>query len=207
MDAKRIWSVLRRPSYCGLALLLLLALLAGLVGEVVRATPLSPFLRPDGTLDLSAGFSGRIDALGYRLISGPNEPPRFARIGGELLAPDDHWDDRFNPPGLGGEVYALAWDGVQGYLYVGGEFTIAGSVLANNVARWDGTSWSALGSGMEGYYPEVYALAWDDAHGYLYAGGAFITAGGVVANNIARWDGTSWAALGSGTAGIVYALA
>jgi hypothetical protein len=33
----------------------------------------------------------------------------------------------------------------------------------------------------------------------LYAGGIFTVAGGVTASNIARWDGTSWAPLGSGT--------
>ena len=35
------------------------------------------------------------------------------------------------------------------------------------------------------------------ANGDLVAGGQFTTAGGVTANNIARWDGTSWSALGS----------
>ena len=36
------------------------------------------------------------------------------------------------------------------------------------------------------------------ADGSLYAGGGFTTAGGVAANNIAKWDGTtsSWSALG-----------
>ena len=35
----------------------------------------------------------------------------------------------------------------------------------------------------------------------LYAGGAFSTAGGVQANNIARWNGTNWSVLGSGVSG------
>ncbi len=52
----------------------------------------------------------------------------------------------------------------------------------------------------------VYALAVDE-QGNLYAGGYFTTAGGVVANNIARWDGATWYPLGEGMNNSVYALA
>ena len=38
-------------------------------------------------------------------------------------------------------------------------------------------------------------------------GREFDQAGAVAANNIAVWDGNSWAALGSGTDGNIYALA
>ena len=41
----------------------------------------------------------------------------------------------------------------------------------------------------------------------LYAGGCFTTAGGSAANNIAKWNGSSWSPLGSGMNGAVYALA
>ena len=44
----------------------------------------------------------------------------------------------------------------------------------------------------------------------LYAGGSFTTAGGVVANGIAKWNGGGWSALGSGMGGVypyVWALA
>ena len=52
-------------------------------------------------------------------------------------------------PGLGDEWYctALAVD-ASGNLYAGGDFTTAGGVSANHIAKWDGTNWSALGSGM-----------------------------------------------------------
>src|SRR6185436_6679524 len=71
---------------------------------------------------------------------------------------------------------------------------------ASRIAKWDGTSWSPLGSGMNG---SVWALVeHDDGTGpALYAGGDFTTAGGVAANRIARWNGASWSALGSGVAG------
>ena len=83
----------------------------------------------------------------------------------------------------------------------GGQFTMAGGIAANNIARWDGTSWSALGSGVVyaagGYTPGVYCLAVSGST--LYAGGAFDTAGGIAANDVASWNGTKWSALGSGT--------
>ena len=44
-------------------------------------------------------------------------------------------------------------------------------------------------------------------HGDLIVGGAFSSAGGVVTQNIARWDGTSWAPLGVGLSASVRSLA
>ncbi|TAL29479.1 MAG: hypothetical protein EPN93_21525 [Spirochaetes bacterium] len=99
-------------------------------------------------------------------------------------------------------VKALAVDGSCN-LYVGGYFTIAGGSTLNYIAKWDGTSWSALGTGMGA---AVYALEVDGS-GNLYAGGSFTTAGGATANRIAKWDGSSWSALGTGMGAAVYALA
>jgi hypothetical protein len=83
-------------------------------------------------------------------------------------------------------------------------------VSASRIARWNGTSWSALGSGISGLpnFTSVNALT-VLPNGDLVAGGQFTSAGGVSANGIARWDGTSWSALGSGMGGqypSVYAL-
>jgi hypothetical protein len=58
-------------------------------------------------------------------------------------------------------------------VYAGGSFTTADGVAANYVAKWDGSSWSALGSGMNN---GVYALAVSGSE--LYAGGNFMLAGG-----------------------------
>ena len=44
--------------------------------------------------------------------------------------------------------YALAVSGTD--LYAGGYFTTAGGVPANCIAKWNGSAWSALGSGMSG---------------------------------------------------------
>jgi hypothetical protein len=106
--------------------------------------------------------------------------------------------------GMGGiefNVNALAVSG--GTLYAGGYFTTAGGITATNIAQWNGTNWSALGSGISGVGSDggliVFALA--VSGGTLCVGGDFTTAGGVVATNIARWDGSSWSALGSGLSG------
>lgn len=115
---------------------------------------------------------------------------------------NDRWDAGFTGKGLNGKVSALVVDG-SGNLYAGGDFTKAGGVTVNYIARWNGAGWSALGSGMNG---PVSALA-VDSNSALYAGGAFTRAGGIAVNNIAKWNGSSWSALGSGTNGAVNALA
>jgi hypothetical protein len=74
------------------------------------------------------------------------------------------------------------------------------------VLKWNGSSWSDLGSGVLG---NVFALrTFDDGNGSaLYAGGFFSTAGGVAVSRIAKWSGSAWSALGTGTiGGAVYAL-
>jgi len=66
-------------------------------------------------------------------------------------------------------------------VYAGGYFTTAGGSAARNIAKWNGNSWSALGSGMN---DDVKALAASGTD--LYAGGYFTTAGGRVSPYIAR---------------------
>ena len=38
----------------------------------------------------------------------------------------------------------------DGRLVIGGDFTSAGAIPANGVAKWDGSTWSALGAGVDG---------------------------------------------------------
>ncbi|HEX5475879.1 MAG TPA: hypothetical protein VFX12_14560 [Vicinamibacterales bacterium] len=104
-------------------------------------------------------------------------------------------------PGTNGEVDAIAVDGI-GNVYVGGHFTGVGSVPANNVAKWDGNAWSALGAGVNS---NVFALAVSGTE--VYAGGVFTMAGAVAANYVARWDGNAWSPLGTGMDSVLYALA
>jgi hypothetical protein len=87
----------------------------------------------------------------------------------------------------------------NGDLIAGGLFSDAGGVSASSIAKWNGTSWSALGSGI-GPVPsgDKYVFALAEYNGGLFAGGWYATAGGVVANSIARWDGTNWTDLQGG---------
>jgi len=106
-------------------------------------------------------------------------------------------------PGANGTLISATVVGTYGDVYVGGQFTIIGSAIATNIAKWNGSTWSALGSGMNG---GVFSLACDRS-GNLYAGGNFTTAGGMSATNIAKWNGSTWSALGSGMNGEVQSLA
>jgi hypothetical protein len=80
-------------------------------------------------------------------------------------------------------------------MFAGGSFLNAGGVSASRVAKWDGSSWTTLGSGLNN---NVQALA-TDSSGNLYAAGSFTSSGGSLSvNRIARWDGSAWHALGAG---------
>jgi hypothetical protein len=99
----------------------------------------------------------------------------------------------------GSTVNALAVIG--GDLYVGGHFSTAGGAAVANIARWDGTNWSTLGSGLG----TVHALAASGAD--LYAVGQFTSAGGTPANYVAKWNGANWSNLGTGLPADAFAIA
>ncbi|MCP4249993.1 MAG: hypothetical protein GY778_23375 [bacterium] len=85
-------------------------------------------------------------------------------------------------------------------LYVGGSFVTAGGLEVDNVAKWDG-GWSDIaGGGLPDLNDQARALTvHDDGSGpALFVGGSFNEVGGQVVFNVAKWDGQSWSALGSG---------
>jgi hypothetical protein len=102
--------------------------------------------------------------------------------------------------GMDLDVFSLLVSGAD--LYAGGYFTTAGGAPANRIAKWNGTTWSALGSGMNGPVRALALIGTD-----LYVGGDFTTAGGVMTNHIAKWNGSNWSVLGTGMNDTVYALA
>lgn len=90
-------------------------------------------------------------------------------------------------PGLNGPAYCAAVydDGSGLSLYVGGSFSVAGTVRAGNLARWDGLRWHPVIDGVDG---PVYAMTVYDNQ--LIIGGAFHNAGSVAVNNLATYDST-----------------
>jgi hypothetical protein len=114
---------------------------------------------------------------------------------------------------VGGGVQSLVQamvvfdDGSGPALFVAGNFTsVGGNIQAEHVAKWNGSTWSVLGSGLD---DTVISLAvFDDGTGpALFAGGDFMNAGAIAANHVAKWNGTTWSALGSGVNSTVYELA
>jgi hypothetical protein len=124
-----------------------------------------------------------------------------AALSTAALAGNADWINLPGLPALNGQVNGAATD-AAGNLYVGGTFTMAGTNVVNGIAKWNGSSWSALGSGINS---GVGPMAVSGTN--LYVCGQFSTAGGVPANNIAQWNGSSWSALGSGLNGIPYSIA
>lgn len=88
------------------------------------------------------------------------------------------WGADFFPYSAG--VHALVAVGTD--LYAAGYFFTAGGIGIAGIARWDGTKWWAIGSGVNG---RVRALAADE-HGHLFVGGDFTIAGGKVSPFIAQ---------------------
>ena len=82
------------------------------------------------------------------------------------LSPDDvNWDGQFDLPGANNSVFAIALGGSN--LYVGGSFSMIGSVSANRIASWNSLSggWKSLAEGVDG---NVTALAVSGSN--LFAG-------------------------------------
>ncbi len=118
---------------------------------------------------------------------------------------------------IGGAVPLIVLDlhqadlGAGNHLYAAGRFLTMGGVAALNVAEWDGTSWSAMDSGLSrtsGLTQILHMTSWDDGSGEaLYVGGRFNLAGGAaVSTNVAKWDGAAWSSMGDGFDGDVHEL-
>ncbi len=108
---------------------------------------------------------------------------------------NSRWSNAFTVPGVvDGWVYAMTTDGTN--LYVGGDFSVIGGTIANNVIKWNGDKWTSIGEGSEnGITGHVSSLAYVD--GKLFVGGMMRKAGSKSVNGVAYWDGISWNALGN----------
>lgn len=101
----------------------------------------------------------------------------------------------------GGGVYEIVAPATNN-VFIGGRYTNINGTAVAGIAKFDGTNYWALGSGIaHSTAPYVEALTWDSTNNVLYVGGNFTTAGGVTVNNIAKWDPatSTWSALGCGS--------
>lgn len=94
----------------------------------------------------------------------------------------------------GGTPQTMAVDAL-GNLYVGGTFTGMGGVAnTRNIAKWNGSAWSALGTGAAAGTTVGSIVAGPD--GRMYAMGIFPSMGGVANTaNIAAWTGAAWVSI------------
>lgn len=185
-------------------LMLGLLLLNSLAQSVATAQAALPNTST-GSWDPRFGALGPEEAINALAITANGDiyvGGNFVRVAGVDARHIARWDGKSWSAvggGLDDTPRAMVADGNN--LYVIGGFTTAGSVAVNQLARWDGTSWSAVGSGagpLDQYESNGRLEALAVANGQVYVGGNFASYEGVAAINIARWDGTSWSAIGKG---------
>lgn len=169
-------------------------------------------LKADGSLNAASGFSGALSVEGWAVRLDAQRGPIFkpaveapTSIGAQ--AASGQWAKLGATGGtLSNGVAAIAVDGSN--VYIGGYFVNAGGLAAADyIVRWDGANFSTLGNNgvgngsLNGLVDTLVITG-----GVVYAGGDFtnVNDGGVVldaADYLAKWDGSHWSAVGSGTSG------
>lgn len=94
----------------------------------------------------------------------------------------------------------------DGRLVVAGPLFEIDGVAVNNIAAWDGSSWSPLGEGLGTPGLQLTSMLVLPG-GDLVVSGPFTSAGGREASRIARWDGARWSPLGAGLSDPASAMA
>jgi hypothetical protein len=159
--------------------------------------------------------NGRIYAASIATFTNPED---FTSTSGVVQWINGAW----RPAGLNmgsinfGDFFAIAVNGSD--IYVGGNFQeigggpnghggYSGGVIVNDMAHWDGKSWSDAGGGVStpvyngfGSLSEVLTLSFQGQN--LYVGGvfsqiAFGASNQLDAGFVAKWDGTNWFPVGS----------
>ncbi len=169
---------------------------------------LAQALGADGTFLGASAVAGAVDTNAWTLVSdlAAGEPPRFAPAGLAAATPIGPWSAL---GALSDPVLAIAVSGSD--VYVGGSFTNAGGIAeADKIAKWNGSTWSALGAGQtctpliclsDGALKNtVTAIA--ISGGDVFVGGNFLNADDIPeADFIAMWNSSAWSAVGSNGSG------
>jgi len=82
----------------------------------------------------------------------------------------------------------------QGKIYLGGTFSFSG--VLQDIMVYDGVSWEPVGGSLQGGINWVSCM--EVFQDKLYVGGVFHNADGNAGNAIMTWDGSTWAAVGTG---------
>ncbi len=156
---------------------------------------------------------------------GPNPPVLFVgggfnSAGGVTAINIAQWNgSAWSPagPGLPGQsfgtpgvhMFEIFDDGTGPSLFIGGAFTttLQPNQPIRSIARWQNKTFVPVGGGTGTTGGrEVFSLkTHDDGSGEaLFAGGYLTSMGGQVVSGIARWNGASWASVGSGISGGTY---
>ncbi len=176
-------------------------------GAASQNVDLGPRLASDGTFVGAPGVEGSVDMSAWMLTSdvSDGEAPRF--VSREGVAPaaaitPNAWS-ALAATGPNSHVYAVAVSGTD--VYVGGNFYQSAGLPTNAdfIAKWNGSSWSALGGspgGLPAINGVVRAILIDGS--VVYAGGDFYNAGGdAQADGIAVWNGSYWRDVADATSG------
>ena len=171
---------------------------------------------PRSTVAKDGEFSGPVYALTADSKGNLYAGGRFGNLAG-VPATDNvayfngsGWHAMGTGPGQGGGavdsfVRGLTANGTN--VYVGTDsVNIAGIALADHVAKWNGSAWSAMGSnsaGGDGWFPaSTFINALTTSGSRVFAAGSFQNANGdKLADMVAEFDGKAWQPVGSNGAG------
>lgn len=140
---------------------------------------------------ISGSYSIQPTALsgyGTEKVIGVGSPPYVRSISGNLNFTDfDHSSN----------VRINALIEYQGELYCAGEFTSSNGTILNNIAKWNGIEWLALGGGVNKAVRDLAVL-----DGKLVVGGRFTEVDGNSDRSyVAIWNGSEWESMETGLVG------
>ncbi len=159
--------------------------------------------------DTAAFAVARRDAAGWHALgAGPRSPAQtvLPLTNGNVVTGTSHGDVELWDGAQWRTIGDLGYYAVKALIELPNGDVVAGgrfSATARRVARWDGSAWHALGTGLG---PPFNGGEYDSVECLLAMPNGDVIAGGYFKDpnnnnqlwNIARWDGNSWAAVGPG---------